>query len=159
SGCEQFWNFRPTQIPTRLMIAHGASWHEHAMHGAETNHGHEDEWCPGAELNHRHLHFQCSALPTELPGRRTAERRGACGRVFIEAHRPSSKRGAEPGLSAADDAQAAAPEILPALRDLRPHDRPAREGTRLVQASSFFFSTASRFGAPSSSSSSRPGTT
>src|SRR5271169_6800957 len=26
------------------------------------------EWCPGAELNHRHLHFQCSALPTELPG-------------------------------------------------------------------------------------------
>src|SRR5438309_9434664 len=25
-------------------------------------------WCPGAELNHRHLHFQCSALPTELPG-------------------------------------------------------------------------------------------
>jgi hypothetical protein len=27
-------------------------------------------WCPGAELNHRHLHFQCSALPTELPGRR-----------------------------------------------------------------------------------------
>src|SRR5215813_9360196 len=50
------------------MIAHGASWHEHAMHGAETNHGHEDEWCPGAESNHRHLHFQCSALPTELPG-------------------------------------------------------------------------------------------
>src|SRR5215831_10534759 len=27
-------------------------------------------WCPGAEVNHRHLHFQCSALPTELPGRR-----------------------------------------------------------------------------------------
>src|SRR5262249_18531103 len=27
-------------------------------------------WCPGAELNHRHLHFQCSALPTELPRRR-----------------------------------------------------------------------------------------
>src|SRR5438309_7498706 len=26
-------------------------------------------WCPGAESNHRHLHFQCSALPTELPGR------------------------------------------------------------------------------------------
>src|SRR5262245_284221 len=25
-------------------------------------------WCPGAESNHRHLHFQCSALPTELPG-------------------------------------------------------------------------------------------
>src|SRR3954466_2197712 len=32
-------------------------------------------WCPGAELNHRHLHFQCSALPTELPGRRSTERR------------------------------------------------------------------------------------
>src|SRR5438094_5382361 len=30
----------------------------------------EKKWCPGAELNHRHLHFQCSALPTELPGRR-----------------------------------------------------------------------------------------
>src|SRR5581483_8649575 len=28
------------------------------------------EWCPGAESNHRHLHFQCSALPTELPGPR-----------------------------------------------------------------------------------------
>src|SRR5262249_35069952 len=27
------------------------------------------EWCPGAESNHRPLHFQCSALPTELPGR------------------------------------------------------------------------------------------
>lgn len=23
---------------------------------------------PGADLNRRHLHFQCSALPTELPG-------------------------------------------------------------------------------------------
>ena len=28
-------------------------------------------WCPGAELNHRHPHFQCGALPTELPGRAT----------------------------------------------------------------------------------------
>src|SRR5215831_3303615 len=27
-------------------------------------------WCSWSELNHRHLHFQCSALPTELPGRR-----------------------------------------------------------------------------------------
>src|SRR5271154_3582511 len=32
------------------------------------------EWCPGAELNHRHLHFQCSALPTELPGPTHASR-------------------------------------------------------------------------------------
>jgi hypothetical protein len=31
-------------------------------------------WCPGAELNHRHLHFQCSALPTELPGHSLAGR-------------------------------------------------------------------------------------
>src|SRR5579883_1933291 len=30
--------------------------------------GLEELWCPGAESNHRHLHFQCSALPTELPG-------------------------------------------------------------------------------------------
>src|SRR5579863_3047897 len=33
-----------------------------------------EKWCPGAELNHRHLHFQCSALPTELPGRLKAAR-------------------------------------------------------------------------------------
>ena len=26
------------------------------------------EWCPGAELNHRHRDFQSRALPTELPG-------------------------------------------------------------------------------------------
>src|SRR5215218_10358983 len=30
------------------------------------------EWCPGAELNHRHTDFQSVALPTELPGRLTA---------------------------------------------------------------------------------------
>src|SRR5579883_1305663 len=35
--------------------------------------GLEELWCPGAESNHRHLHFQCSALPTELPGRREAK--------------------------------------------------------------------------------------
>src|SRR6202011_2444953 len=44
-------------------------------------------WCPGAESNHRHLHFQCSALPTELPGRRAlracapAERGGYRGQM------------------------------------------------------------------------------
>jgi hypothetical protein len=41
-------------------------------------------WCPGAELNHRHLHFQCSALPTELPGQhrpRIGGTRGAPYRV------------------------------------------------------------------------------
>jgi site-specific DNA recombinase len=27
------------------------------------------EWCPGAESNHRHCDFQSHALPTELPGR------------------------------------------------------------------------------------------
>src|SRR4030088_2065234 len=26
-------------------------------------------WCPGAESNHRHGDFQSPALPTELPGR------------------------------------------------------------------------------------------
>src|SRR5262249_40566862 len=35
-------------------------------------------WCPGAESNHRHQHFQCCALPTELPGRRP---RRAAGHV------------------------------------------------------------------------------
>jgi hypothetical protein len=46
-------------------------------------------WCPGADLNHRHLHFQCSALPTELPGRRSTEggRRRSAG--FIEARFPA----------------------------------------------------------------------
>jgi hypothetical protein len=38
--------------------------------------GRRDRWCPGAELNHRHLHFQCSALPTELPGRRACRAAG-----------------------------------------------------------------------------------
>ena len=32
-----------------------------------------EEWCPGAELNHRHTDFQSVALPAELPGH-TAER-------------------------------------------------------------------------------------
>ena len=26
------------------------------------------DWCPGADLNHRHEDFQSTALPTELPG-------------------------------------------------------------------------------------------
>ena len=26
------------------------------------------QWCPGADLNHRHADFQSAALPTELPG-------------------------------------------------------------------------------------------
>lgn len=29
------------------------------------------EWCPGADLNHRHHNFQSCALPTELPGHLT----------------------------------------------------------------------------------------
>jgi hypothetical protein len=39
-------------------------------------------WCPGAELNHRHLHFQCSALPTELPGQLRWRMGVARGRVI-----------------------------------------------------------------------------
>ena len=27
------------------------------------------KWCPGTESNHRHVDFQSTALPTELPGR------------------------------------------------------------------------------------------
>ena len=60
-------------------------WSVSAAHSArfadewELNHG---QWCPGAELNHRHRDFQSRALPTELPGRRLAvvalrEKRGA----------------------------------------------------------------------------------
>src|SRR6266704_5480867 len=44
----------------------------------------EKKWCPGAELNHRHLHFQCSALPTELPGQRSHPN-GRHARRLIEA--------------------------------------------------------------------------
>src|SRR5438876_11183333 len=35
------------------------------------------QWCPGAESNHRHCDFQSHALPTELPGRRPDQVRGA----------------------------------------------------------------------------------
>lgn len=37
-----------------------------------------EEWCPGADLNHRHADFQSAALPTELPGR-DAGYRGIAG--------------------------------------------------------------------------------
>src|SRR5260221_2370319 len=47
------------------------------------------KWCPGAELNHRHLHFQCSALPTELPGRSPRGNGGRRSAGFIEARFPS----------------------------------------------------------------------
>src|SRR5215510_10132054 len=48
-----------------------------------------ESWCPGAELNHRHLHFQCSALPTELPGRRTRRSAGGRARGVIKARFPA----------------------------------------------------------------------
>ena len=35
------------------------------------------EWWPGPESNQRHPHFQCGALPTELPGRNVLCCRGA----------------------------------------------------------------------------------
>ena len=33
----------------------------------------EERMCPGTELNCRHVDFQSTALPTELPGRRRLE--------------------------------------------------------------------------------------
>ena len=33
-------------------------------------------WCLGAESNHRHADFQSAALPTELPRRKMATRKG-----------------------------------------------------------------------------------
>ena len=33
------------------------------------------KWCPGTESNHRHVDFQSTALPTELPGQ-VATRKG-----------------------------------------------------------------------------------
>src|SRR5215475_15482528 len=38
--------------------------------------GWRDRWFLWGEFNHRHLHFQCSALPTELPGRRACRAAG-----------------------------------------------------------------------------------
>jgi hypothetical protein len=32
------------------------------------NSNNEIEWCPEADLNHRHADFQSAALPTELSG-------------------------------------------------------------------------------------------
>src|SRR5690242_18112405 len=43
------------------------------------------EWCPGAELNHRHADFQSAALPTELPGQRATAERDAESPRFIGA--------------------------------------------------------------------------
>ena len=40
-------------------------------------------------MNHRHLHFQCSALPTELPGRRTRRTAGGRARGVIKARFPA----------------------------------------------------------------------
>jgi hypothetical protein len=79
--------------------------------------------CPGAELNHRHLHFQCSALPTELPGQaggliktrfiavQNAYRRGRLGQARVGASEECSAllrsiskheaRGAEQGPAVA----------------------------------------------------------
>src|SRR5882757_9356241 len=45
-----------------------------------------EDWCPGAESNHRHCDFQSHALPTELPGRRgPPEGRAKQSARFIEA--------------------------------------------------------------------------
>jgi hypothetical protein len=38
------------------------------MKPACTHTMHAGNWCPETDLNCRHLHFQCSALPTELSG-------------------------------------------------------------------------------------------
>src|SRR6266446_2714794 len=54
------------------------------------------KWCPGAELNHRHLHFQCSALPTELPGRSPRGNGGRRSAGFIEARFPSVQNSRPP---------------------------------------------------------------
>jgi hypothetical protein len=66
--------------------------------------GRRDRWCPGAELNHRHLHFQCSALPTELPGRRgrptAAANESAGGYKGSVPGCPERPRTAAPGRSA-----------------------------------------------------------
>lgn len=45
-----------------------ARWDDHARKASLFN-AWENEWCPGAESNHRHCDFQSHALPTELPGR------------------------------------------------------------------------------------------
>ena len=42
----------------------------------------QNQWCPGAESNHRHCDFQSHALPTELPGR-AGRPGGACGLGLI----------------------------------------------------------------------------
>ena len=42
------------------------------------------EWCPGAELNHRHRDFQSRALPTELPGLQQTLMTSVCEAGVIE---------------------------------------------------------------------------
>jgi hypothetical protein len=51
------------------------------------------KWCPGAGSNHRHLHFQCSALPTELPGRTLGHALILSGTRLVRKSRPYQSRG------------------------------------------------------------------
>ncbi len=53
-------------------------------------------WWPGTESNRRHEHFQCPALPTELPGRRERRIRPAArseGQAGGRARRGLTRRG------------------------------------------------------------------
>ena len=64
----------PSACPRAVRLNHGLVEHCGCL---------EKKWCPGSESNQRHRHFQCRALPTELPGLEVAPRQKQPGRGQI----------------------------------------------------------------------------
>ena len=58
----------------RTRVANVKGWSPGPLDERDAAGRNAEEWCPGAESNHRHCDFQSHALPTELPGHRPRRR-------------------------------------------------------------------------------------